>query len=75
MPNVKTYDPKKVMVIFGPVVLTGFAEDTFIILKQMAMAQRLLLDVIRKSLEVLILAASSKRLHFLCCNQVIAMMN
>lgn len=30
MPNVKTYDPKKVMVIFGPVVLTGFAEDTFI---------------------------------------------
>lgn len=28
MPNVKTYDPKKVMVIFGPVVLSGFAEDT-----------------------------------------------
>lgn len=30
MNKVKTYDPKKVMAIFGPVVLTGFAEDTFI---------------------------------------------
>ncbi len=30
MPKVKTYDPKKVMAIFGPVVITGYAEDTFI---------------------------------------------
>lgn len=27
---VKTYDPKKVMVVFGAIVLTGFAEGTFV---------------------------------------------
>lgn len=30
MPTVKTYDPKKVTVIVGPVIVTGFAESTFI---------------------------------------------
>lgn len=27
---VKTYDPKKVICVFGPVAITGFAEGTFI---------------------------------------------
>lgn len=30
MPAVKTYDPKKVTFIFGPYIITGFAEGTFI---------------------------------------------
>ena len=30
MPKLATYDPKKVNVIFGPVVLTGFADGTFV---------------------------------------------
>ena len=30
MPSVKTYDPKQVTVIVGPVIVTGFAESTFI---------------------------------------------
>lgn len=30
MSKVKTYDPKKVTVIFGPVIMQGFAEGTFI---------------------------------------------
>lgn len=30
MAKVKTYDPKKVQVIFGGIILTGFADGTFI---------------------------------------------
>ena len=30
MASVKTYDPKKVTVVFGPVIVTGFSEGTFI---------------------------------------------
>lgn len=30
MSALKTYDPKKVNVIYGPVIMTGFAEGTFI---------------------------------------------
>lgn len=30
MPRVKTYDPKKVTVVMGPYIISGFAEDTFI---------------------------------------------
>ena len=28
--KVRTYDPKKVIVVFGPVIMTGFAEGTFV---------------------------------------------
>ncbi|MBR2140289.1 MAG: DUF3277 family protein [Phascolarctobacterium sp.] len=30
MSALKTYDPKKVNVIYGPVIMTGFAESTFV---------------------------------------------
>lgn len=30
MSSLKTYDPKKVNVIYGPVIMSGFAEGTFI---------------------------------------------
>lgn len=29
-PNVRTYDPKKVIVTFGTVIMTGFASGTFV---------------------------------------------
>jgi len=33
-PNVRTYDPKKIVIIFGPVIVTGFAEGTFVSIAQ-----------------------------------------
>lgn len=33
-PNVRTYDPKQVIVTFGVVIVTGYAEGTFIAIAQ-----------------------------------------
>lgn len=30
MSRVKTYDPKKVTIVMGPYIITGYAEDTFV---------------------------------------------
>jgi len=32
--NVRTFDPKQVIITFGPVIITGFAEGTFITIVQ-----------------------------------------
>lgn len=75
MPNVKTYDPKKVMVIFGPVVLTGFAEDTFINIETDGDGTTAVVGCDQEIVRSIDPGGIIKRLHFLCCNQVIAMMN
>lgn len=33
-PNVRTYDPKQVIITFGAVIFTGFAEGTFVAIAQ-----------------------------------------
>jgi hypothetical protein len=33
-PNVRTYDPKLVIITFGPVIITGYAEGTFVTITQ-----------------------------------------
>lgn len=32
--NVRTYDPKKIVMTFGPVIITGLAEGTFVTITQ-----------------------------------------